>query len=438
MSAKPLLIKGGQVFDPAQGLSGPADVLVRDGVVGGCGPPGSLGGGGENGVSVLDATGLWVFPGFIDMHTHLRTPGHEHKEDLHSGLKAAAAGGFTAVLAMPNTEPPVDSADMVRSLISRGAEVRAARLLQSACMTRGRRGEELTEYFEIKEAGALAVTDDGSWVPDASVMRRVIDYAAVCGLLPLSHPEDATLSRGGVIHEGWVSTRLGLRGIPPQAEEAAIYRDTRLSQLTGKPVHICHVSTAEGAALIRRAKDSGAPVSAETAPHYLTLTHESVLGYNTHAKMNPPLRLPEDRAALVDAVTDGTIDAVATDHAPHSVLEKETEFQLASFGVTGLETAVGLMMELVRQNGLHPVRLAELLSTSPARLLGLPLGLKPGNPADVTIIDPERRWVYQAEKGFSKSRSSPFEGRAFVGRAVFTFVAGQPASEYRGEYPEKA
>jgi dihydroorotase len=417
------LIKDGQVFDASLSLSGSADILVEDGMIKALGAPGTIPFNGA--VDIIPAAGLWVFPGLIDMHVHLRTPGQEYKEDLESGLRAAAAGGFTAVLAMPNTEPPVDNAEIVRSLLMRAAKVKGARLLQSAAMTRGRKGEELNEYFEIREAGAVAVTDDGSWVVDSSVMRRAIDYAHVCGLLPLSHPEDGTLSRGGVIHEGWVSTRLGLRGIPPQAEESAIYRDIALSRLTGKPVHICHVSTAEGANLIRRAKKMGIPVTAETTPHYLSLTHEAVLGYNTNAKMNPPLRLPEDSSALLEAIADGTIDAVATDHAPHSVLEKEIEFALASFGVIGLETAVSIMLELAREKGLRPILLSELLSINPAKLLGLPLGLKIGNPADITIIDPNLQYVYLAQNSLSKSRNSPFEGRSFTGRAVYTIVGGK-------------
>jgi dihydroorotase len=419
------MITGGEVHDPTLSLSGPADILVEGGLIKGVGPPGSFSG--VPGAEPLDARGLWVLPGLVDMHTHLRTPGHEYKEDLASGLRAAAAGGFTAVLAMPNTEPPVDSADMVRSLLKRAEGLPGARLLQSAALTFGRRGEELNEYFEIKEAGAVALTDDGSWVTDSAVMRRALDYASVCGLLPISHPEDGTLSRGGVLHEGWVSTRLGLRGIPPQAEESAIYRDIALARLTGKPLHICHVSTAEGTALVRRAKGMGIPVSAETAPHYLALTHEAVLGYNTNAKMNPPLRLPEDRAALLEALLDGTLDAVATDHAPHSTLEKETEFALASFGVIGLETALPLMLGIMREGGQRPIFLSEVMSLNPAKLLGLPLGLKPGNPADITIVDPNLEHIYQAAKGFSKSRNSPFEGRSFQGRAVYTFVGGSLA-----------
>jgi dihydroorotase len=423
MCARPLVIYDGHVFDPTLSLAGRADILIQDGLIKETGPPGSFASATE--ADGYSAKGLWIFPGFIDMHVHLRTPGQEYKEDLSTGLKAAAAGGFTSVLAMPNTDPPVDNAETVRSLLTRAQAVKGARLLQSACMTRGRKGEELNEYFEIKEAGAVAVTDDGSWVPDASVMRRVVDYANVCGLLPLSHPEDSTLSKGGVIHEGWVSTRLGLRGIPPQAEEAAIYRDIAISRLTGKPLHICHVSTAEGADLIRRAKRAGVPVSGETAPHYLTLTHEAVLGYNTDAKMNPPLRLPEDRDALLEALVDGTLDAVATDHAPHSALEKETEFALAGFGITGLETAAGVMLGLLEAKGLQPMKLAQIMSVNPARLLGLPQGLKPGNPADLTLADPRLEYVYRAQEGFSKSRNTPFDGRIFKGKAVCTFVGGE-------------
>jgi dihydroorotase len=360
------------------------------------------------------------------MHVHLRTPGQEHKEDLESGLRAAAAGGFTAVLAMPNTSPPVDTAAQVADLLARAGRVRGgARLLQSACLTLGRKGESLCEYFDISEAGAVAVTDDGSWVTDGAVMRRAIDYADVCGLLPLTHPEDPALSRGGQIHEGRVSTRLGLPGIPPQAEEAAIYRDCALALLTGRPLHVCHVSTAEGADLVRRFKALGAKVSCETAPHYLFLTDESCAGYDTRAKMNPPLRTERDREALRAALADGTVDAVATDHAPHSVLDKEVEFMDAAFGVTGLETALPLALRLSSETGLPYSRLAELLSLNPARLLGLPQGLAPGAPADLTLVDPNLAWTYRASEGLSKSRNSPFDGWTFKGRAVLTAARGE-------------
>ncbi|MDR1039466.1 MAG: dihydroorotase [Deltaproteobacteria bacterium] len=423
---------GAKIYGAAPELERGGDLLVRDGLILALAPPGAL----EvpDGCETTRLDGLLLFPGLIDMHVHLRTPGHEHKEDLDSGLKAAAAGGFAAVLAMPNTSPPVDSAAQVTELLAKAAKVRGgARLLQSACLTRDRKGESLCEYFEIREAGAVAVTDDGGWVADGSVMRRAVDYASVCGLLPLTHPEDLTLSRGGQINEGRISLRLGLRGIPPQAEEAAIYRDCAISLLTGKPLHVCHVSTAEGADLIRRFKALGAPVSCETAPHYLFLTDASALGYDANAKMNPPLRTETDREALRAAIADGTIDAIATDHAPHSELEKEVEFMDAAFGITGLETAVPLALRLAQEIGLPLARLARLMSLNPARLLGLPEPLGPGSPADLTAIDPDFKWTYRAAEGFSKSRNTPFDGWVFAGRPVMTVVDGE--IRYRLDVP---
>ncbi|MDR1080796.1 MAG: dihydroorotase [Deltaproteobacteria bacterium] len=424
--ARHLSLKGARIQGGPPELERGGDILITDGLIAAAAPCG--GGAPEcpEGAEVVDCTGLLAFPGFIDMHVHLRTPGQEHKEDLDSGLAAAAAGGFTSVLAMPNTSPPVDTAAQVGDLLARSLRVRGgARLLQSACLTRDRGGESLCEYFELKEAGASAVTDDGGWVADGAVMRRAIDYAAVCGLLPLTHPEDPTLSRGGLMHEGRISTRLGLRGIPPQAEESAIYRDCALSLLTGNPLHVCHVSTAEGADLIRRFKALGARVSCETAPHYLFLTHERVLGFDSHAKMNPPLRTERDREAMRAALLDGTVDAIATDHAPHSSLEKEVEFTDAAFGITGLETAVPLALRLVRETGMPLRLLASLMSLNPSRLLGLPEPLKPGSPADLTLVDPDLEWTYRAGEGFSKSRNTPFEGWEFTGRAVMTVVGGE-------------
>ncbi|MDR1313322.1 MAG: dihydroorotase [Deltaproteobacteria bacterium] len=420
----PLLVKGAALYGLAPEFERGADVLIAEGKVAAVGPPGAVSV--PDGAETVPASGLMAFPGFVDMHVHLRTPGQEHKEDLDSGLRAAAAGGFATVLAMPNTSPPVDNAAQVADLLGRAAKVEGgARLLQSACLTLGRKGESLCEYFEIKEAGAAAVTDDGSWVADGAVMRRAVDYAAVCGLLPLTHPEDPTLSRGGLVHEGRISTRLGLRGIPPQAEESAIYRDCALSLLTGNPVHVCHVSTAEGADLVRRFKAIGAKVSCETAPHYLFLTCERVLGYDSLAKMNPPLRTEKDRQALREAVADGTVDAVATDHAPHSALEKEVEFQDAAFGITGLETAVPLALRLVRETGLPASCLARLMALNPARLLGLPEPLAVGSPGDLTLVDPDIEWVYRAAEGVSKGRNTPFDGWEFTGRAVMTVTDGE-------------
>ncbi|MDR2611596.1 MAG: dihydroorotase [Deltaproteobacteria bacterium] len=419
-----LLVRGAAVYGGPPELEAGGDVLLSSGKVAALGPAGTVAA--PEGAETVDAQGLLAFPGLIDLHVHLRTPGHEHKEDLESGLRAAAAGGFAAVLAMPNTSPPVDTAAQVADLLARAARVRGgARLFQSACLTQGRQGESLCEYFEIAGAGASAVTDDGSWVADGPVMRRAIDYAAVCGLLPLTHPEDPTHSRGGQIHEGRVSTRLGLRGIPPQAEEAAIYRDCTLALLTGNPLHVCHVSTGEGADLVRRFKALGARVSCETAPHYLFLTHERVGDYDANAKMNPPLRGERDRELLREAIRDGTVDAIATDHAPHSSLEKEVEFMDAAFGITGLETAVPLALRLLEETGLGFGRLAELLSLNPARLLGRPAGLAPGNPGDLTLVDPCLAWVYRASEGLSKSRNTPFDGWEFKGRSVMTVVDGE-------------
>jgi dihydroorotase len=298
-------------------------------------------------------------------------------------------------------------------------------------MTKGREGELLNEYDELKDAGAVAVTDDGSWVSDGAVMRRVIEYARTCGLLPLSHPEDTTLSMDGQINEGRISLRMGLRGVPKIAEESAIYRDIGLSKLTGSPVHICHVSSREGVDLVRRAKDQGVPVTCETAPHYLFLTEEEVLGYDTLSKINPPLRTLDDLTALREAIKDGTIDLIASDHAPHSYLDKECEFQLASFGAIGLETIIPLSLTLGREIGLSPIRISDLISVIPSKTLNLPYGLKSGNPADITVIDPRKEWVYDKERVYSKSRNSPFLGYSFKGKAVITFIGG----EYQAENP---
>jgi dihydroorotase len=336
------------------------------------------------------------------------------------------AGGFTAVLAMPNTAPPLDTAPVISGLMSKAREIPGARLQVAAAMTRGRKGQELNEYQDLRSAGASAVTDDGSWVTDSKVMRRILDYAQVCGLLPLSHSQDPLLAQGGAIFEGRVSARLGLPGIPAQAEEIAVYRDLALAELTGKPLHICHLSTRQATGLVRSFLARGLSVSAETAPHYLFLTHEDAGDYNPNAKMNPPLGTAEDRTSLKEALLDGTITVIASDHAPHSVLEKEVEFIDSAFGIIGLETSLPLMLELAREIGLSPSKLAELMSRNPARLLGLPGGtLAPGSPADVTIIDPELEFAYNSLDGFSKSRNTPFEGRKFKGRAVLTMVGGE-------------
>jgi dihydroorotase, multifunctional complex type len=418
-----ILIKNGRVIDPARSLDGVHDVLLDQGLIKAVENPGIIP---EDGHQVIEAAELWLVPGLIDMHVHFREPGYEYKETIASGARSAAAGGFTGVVTMPNTSPAIDNAQEVATVIERGKAAGAARVWPAATMTKGRKGEELAEYEDLKAAGAVAVTDDGSWLANPKVLRRVLDYAAVTGLLPLSHAEDHELSKGGAIHEGFVSTKLGLPGIPAQAEINAVARDINMVELTGRPLHFCHLSTKGAVEAVRSAKAKGLPVTCETAPHYLFLTHEAVGDYDANAKMNPPLRTSEDLQAIRAAVSDGTIDVIATDHAPHSVLEKEVEFVDAAFGIIGLETSLPLMLELVRDSLITPARLVELMSLNPARLLKLPAGdLTPGHPADVTIIDPGLSFVPQAEDSRSLSRNSPFWGRPMTGRAVRTIVGGR-------------
>lgn len=417
-----ILIKGGRVIDPSRELDGTRDLLLERGEIKAVENPGVIPGADQ----VIEASGLWVLPGLIDMHVHFREPGDEYKETVASGARAAAAGGFTGVVTMPNTSPATDNAREVAMVIERAKAAGASRVWPAAAMTKGRKGEELTEYEDLRAAGAVAVTDDGSWLSNPKVLRRVLDYAAVAGLLPLSHAEDHELSKGGAIHEGRVSTRLGLPGIPAQAEVNAVLRDINMVELTGRPLHFCHLSAKGAVEAVRAAKAKGLPVSCETAPHYLFLTHEAVGDYDANAKMNPPLRTSEDLQALREAAADGTIDVIATDHAPHSVLEKEVEFIDASFGIIGLETSLPLMLELVREGLLSPSRLVELMSLNPARLLKLSAGdLAPGRPADVTIVDPALSFTLAPEDSRSLSRNSPFWGRPLTGRAVRTIVGGR-------------
>lgn len=418
-----ILIKNGRLIDPANNIDAEKDLLLEDGLVKAVENPASISA--EN-KKIIDAQGLWVLPGLIDMHVHLREPGHEYKETVASGTKAAAAGGFTAVLAMPNTSPSLDNAEQVTAVLDKARAAGAARVWVAAAMTKGRKGEELNEYEDIRAAGAVAVTDDGSWLANPKVLRRVLDYAAVTGLMPLSHAEDHELSKGGAIHEGFVSTRMGLPGIPAQAEINAVMRDINMAELSGRPLHFCHISTKGAVEAIRAARAKGLPVTAETAPHYLFLTHDDLGDYDTNAKMNPPLRTAEDRAALREALADGTLSAIATDHAPHSVLEKEVEFIDAAFGIVGLESALPLALELVRDKLISPSRLVELMSLNPARILNLPAGdLSAGRPADVTLVDPNLNFTLRPEDSKSLSKNSPFWGRQFTGRSVGVIVGGK-------------
>ncbi len=413
-----LVIRNGRVIDPAQGVDEARTILVKDGRVAAADQPV------PGDAREIDASGCWVVPGLIDMHVHLREPGEEYKEDIASGTRAAAAGGFTAVACMPNTRPVNDCA-AVTAMIRERAAGAPARVYPVAAISKGSRGESLAEYGELKAAGAVAVSDDGLPVRDSQLMRRALEYAGDFGLAVISHSEEPTLSRG-VMNEGVVSTRLGLKGIPAVAESIMVYREIALAEYTGCPVHIAHVSTRLATGLIRAAKERGVPVTAETTPHYFTLTEEAVEGYNTLAKMNPPLRTEEDRQAIRQGLADGTFDAIATDHAPHSILEKELEFDAAANGIIGLETALPLALSLVREGVIDPGRLVELMSVNPARILGVEGGsLAPGMPADLTIIDPEETFLYSEEQVVSKSANSPFLGWNLTGRARLTLVGGR-------------
>lgn len=418
-----LLLKGGLVVDPAQDLEAPLDLLIDQGRIARLAAPGAIPSAGHE---VRDCTGLVVCPGFIDIHVHLREPGQEYKETILTGGQAAAAGGFTAVACMPNTQPVNDHATVTRFILERAAQAQQVRVYPVAAISQGSQGQILAEYGELQAAGAVAVSDDGRPVVNAQLMRRALEYAHTFGLLVMSHAEDLDLAGQGVMHEGTVSLRLGLRGIPAAAETVAVFRDCELARLTGARLHIAHISTAGAVEIIRRAKAVGTPVTAETAPHYFSLTHEAVHGYDTNAKMNPPLRTAADVAAIKEGLADGTLDCIATDHAPHSVLEKEVEFDQAANGIIGLETAVGLSLRLVAEGVLTLRQLVAKLSTNPARILGVPGGmLREGGPADITVLNLQHPWTVDVAQFRSKSRNSPFHGWELPGRAVLTVVGGK-------------
>ncbi|MGE3540320.1 MAG: dihydroorotase [Candidatus Tectimicrobiota bacterium] len=429
-----LLIRGGRVIDPAQGIDRQADVLVADGkimalgtdVPGAAQQPGRAPG--ER--RIIEAHGCVVAPGFLDMHVHLREPGFEHKETIATGLAAAAAGGFTAVAAMANTQPVNDNPAVTEWVVRRAAGVRGARLFPVGAVSVGLQGQELAEIGAMRKAGIVAISDDGMPVMNPRLLRRAMEYARMFDLPVLSHCEDHRLTAHGVMHEGVVSTALGLTGIPAMAETVMVYRDIQLAALTGAPVHIQHISTAEAVALVRRAKDQGLQVSAEACPHHFTLTHEAVRGYDTHTKVSPPLRTAADIAAIKAGLRDGTIEVIASDHAPHHAAEKEQEYAAAPSGMIGLETSVGLALRLYHEGCLSLPQLIAAYTLHPARVLGLPHGtLRPGSSADVTIVDPEHEWVVEAAAFRSRSKNSPFIGWRLRGAAVATIVGGEVVFE---------
>jgi dihydroorotase len=420
---KPLLIRGGRVIDPSQGLDGAVDVLLRDGVVVGLGK----GLGTPDGAEVVDASGLVVAPGFVDLHVHLREPGREDAETIATGARAAVAGGFTSVCAMPNTDPVCDNQAAVGFVLAQAKAAGMARVYPIGAVSLGQKGEQMTEFGELVAAGAVAVSDDGKPVATAHLMRTALEYARSFAIPVIDHCEDRSLAEGAAMHEGETSTRLGLKGMPRSAEDVVVARDILLAELTGGHVHLAHMSTAGAAEMIRAAKARGVNVTAEVTPHHLTLTDVCCDGYNTNAKMNPPLREARDVEAMRAALKDGTIDCIATDHAPHPYDAKEQEFDFAPFGVVGLETALGIgLVELVARGTLTLPELVRCLATRPAAIAHLPGGtLKAGAPADVVVFDPAAEWTVDPAAFHSKSRNTPFAGRALTGRVRWTVVGGR-------------
>ncbi len=418
-----LLIKNGRVIDPSQKLDGLYDVLVENGLVkeiaanliaaADC--------------TVIDATGNYVVPGLIDMHVHLRDPGLEYKEDIVSGTKAAVAGGFTSLCCMPNTKPVIDNKTVASYIINKAKTEGFCNVFPVGCITYGLSGERMSEMGELKEAGCVAVSDDGKPVHNSEMMMRAMQYAAGIGIMVISHAEELELVGEGVMNEGYTSTELGLKGIPRIAEDIATARETMLAEYTGSSIHIAHVSTKGAVRIIREAKARGVKVTCETAPHYFTITDDAVRGYNTNAKMNPPLREAADVAAIKEGLRDGTIDAIATDHAPHHIDEKDIEFNCAMNGIIGLETSLPLSLQLVRDGIINLNELVEKMSCNPSKLLDLGRGtLQVGAIADITVIDPDLAWRVEAEKLASKSKNSPWLGQQMIGGATATVVNGIP------------
>ncbi|HEV8125157.1 MAG TPA: dihydroorotase [Gemmatimonadales bacterium] len=417
-----ILLKGGRVVDPSQDHDGVADLLLIDGKV----EKLARNIGGPDGAEIVDVSGKVVAPGLIDLHVHFREPGQEDLETVATGAMAAVAGGFTSVCAMPNTDPVTDNQAAVGFIVRQAQRAAKAKVYPIGAITLGQRGDKLAEFGEMVGAGAVAVSDDGKPVVSSHMMRTALEYARTFGIPVADHCEEPTLSAGGVMHEGIISTRLGLKGIPAAAEEIMVARDIILAELTGGHVHLCHMSTRGSVELIRRAKEKGLKVTAEATPHHFTLTHERCEGYDTNAKMNPPLREAADRDAVRQGLKDGTLDVISTDHAPHHYDAKEREFDDAPNGIIGLETSLGLALtELVHTGLLTLPELITRMSTQAARIFNIPGGtLRTGHPADVVVLDPDRTWVVDPATSFSKSRNTPFAGTKLKGRVEMTIVRG--------------
>jgi dihydroorotase len=440
-----ILISGGYILDPSQEIDKIADLLITKGKIAWLGDKGTAPS--RPDLTTIDATGLIVCPGFIDLHCHLREPGFEDKETIATGTKAAAKGGFTTVCCMPNTNPPLDtqtSIDYVKKVAETDGLVQ---VLPIGCITKGRHGKELTEMHELAELGVIGFSDDGDAVTSSRIMLLAMDYSHALGLPIIDHCEDKELSDGGFMNDGWVSARLGLKGMPKVAEEIAVARDINLAHLTGAKLHIAHVSTEGSVELIRQAKEKGIAVTAEVTPHHLTLTEERVMGnqpqknnqltYDTNAKVNPPLRTKEDIAALITGLKNGTIDAIATDHAPHTPVDKMCEFGLAAFGISGLETAFACLMSLVHSGKLDLKTIISKLTFEPARIIGNRYGelgtLKSGCGADVTLFDPNKEWIVDSRNFASKGKNTPFNGYHFKGKVIATIVAGKIVNQDNSE-----
>jgi len=422
--SQPVHIRGGTVIDPASGTQERRDVLVREGKI--IAVSELIAEEALAGAKVIEAANHLVLPGLIDMHVHLREPGYEYRETVESGTRAAVAGGFTAMACMANTKPVNDSAAVTEYILERAQAAGLARVYPIGAVSKELKGEELAEIGEMRQAGIVAVSDDGMPIMNGGLMRRALEYSSMFGLPVIVHEEDRLIAGDGVMNEGAMSLRLGLKGVPAAAEEAMLARDLSLLERTGGRLHVAHASTAGSVDLIRRAKDRGLAVTAEAAPHHFTLTEAAVEGYNTRAKMNPPLRTLQDVEAIRHALADGTIDVIASDHAPHHRDEKEVEFDHALNGVVGLETTLALSLRLAEEAQIPLLRLIAAMSLNPARILGLPLGtLAPGAEADITVVDPSSRWTVQAARFQSKGRSTPFEGMELRGHAVLTMVAGR-------------